>query len=93
MYNADSAEPDLAAALGPLSNFSTDELKDLLNNDERFEEIIKTNQQVISMMLLLNDVCKATFGSIVYLNNFFASSVVGVGVRKGRNNGAKPIVG
>ncbi|XP_031783417.1 vacuolar protein sorting-associated protein 37B [Nasonia vitripennis] len=42
-----SQEPDIPAALGPLNNFSTDELKDLLNNDDKFEEIIKDNQQLL----------------------------------------------
>lgn len=48
-----SQEPDIPAALGPLNNFSTDELKDLLNNDDKFEEIIKDNQQVLISIFLL----------------------------------------
>lgn len=40
-------EPDVSAALDRLSNYTTDELKELLNDDEKFEELIKDNQQVI----------------------------------------------
>ena len=48
MYKADF-EPDIPAGLGKLSNYSTEQLKDLLNNDEKFEELIKDNTQVISV--------------------------------------------
>lgn len=48
-----SQEPDIPAAIGPLNSFSTDELKDLLNNDDKFEEIIKDNQQVLISIFLL----------------------------------------
>lgn len=40
-------EPDIQAAIARLSNYSTDELKELLNDDEKFEELIKDNQQVL----------------------------------------------
>lgn len=41
-------EPDIQAAISRLSNYSTDELKELLNDDEKFEELIKDNQQVFT---------------------------------------------
>lgn len=39
-------EPDIPAAISHLSGLGTDELKELLNNDEKFEEMIKDNKQV-----------------------------------------------
>ncbi|KAJ8675409.1 hypothetical protein QAD02_011195 [Eretmocerus hayati] len=48
MYNP-SHEPDVQSALAPISNLSTDELKELLNNDEKFEEIMKDNQQLLDL--------------------------------------------
>ena len=41
-----SQEPDIPAAIGPLNNFTNEELKDMLNDDAKFEEIVKDNQQV-----------------------------------------------
>lgn len=38
-------EPDIPAALGLLTHLNNDELKELLNNDEKFEEIVKDIKQ------------------------------------------------
>ncbi|KOC65810.1 Vacuolar protein sorting-associated protein 37B [Habropoda laboriosa] len=38
-------EPDIPAALGLLSHQTNDELKELLNNDEKFEDIVKDVKQ------------------------------------------------
>lgn len=39
-------EPDIPAALGLLSHLDNDELKELLNNDGKFEDIVKDIKQV-----------------------------------------------
>ena len=39
-------EPDIPVAISHLSSLGTDELKELLNDDEKFEEMIKDNKQV-----------------------------------------------
>lgn len=45
MYKSNQ-EPDIPAALGLLSHFDNDELKELLNNDGKFEDIVKDIKQV-----------------------------------------------
>lgn len=45
MYRSNQ-ELDIPAALGSLSSYTKDALNDLLNNDEKFEELIKDNKQV-----------------------------------------------
>lgn len=40
-------EPDIPAALGLLSHLTNDELKELLNDDSKFEDIVKDVKQVI----------------------------------------------
>ena len=52
MYKSNQ-EPDIDSALGPFSNLSITELKDLLNDDDKFEEMIKDNQQVKIVFYLL----------------------------------------
>ena len=42
-----------AAASGLINNFSNDELKELLNDDEKFEELLKDVQQVKRKINLL----------------------------------------
>ncbi|XP_031828627.1 vacuolar protein sorting 37B [Nomia melanderi] len=44
MYKA-SQEPDIPAALGLLTHLTNDELKELLNNDNKFEDIVKDIKQ------------------------------------------------
>ncbi|XP_011702361.1 PREDICTED: vacuolar protein sorting-associated protein 37B [Wasmannia auropunctata] len=44
MYKS-SQEPDIPAALGLLSHLDNDELKELLNNDGKFEDIVKDIKQ------------------------------------------------
>ncbi|XP_014487967.1 PREDICTED: vacuolar protein sorting-associated protein 37B isoform X2 [Dinoponera quadriceps] len=44
MYKS-SQEPDIPAALGLLSHLDNDELKELLNNDRKFEDIMKDIKQ------------------------------------------------
>lgn len=39
-------EPDIVAALGLLSHLENDELKELLNDDDKFELIVKDVKQV-----------------------------------------------
>lgn len=45
MYKSNQ-EPDIPAALGLLSHLDNDELKELLNNDGKFEDIVKDIKQV-----------------------------------------------
>ncbi|XP_032688335.1 vacuolar protein sorting-associated protein 37B isoform X2 [Odontomachus brunneus] len=44
MYKSNQ-EPDIPAALGLLSHLNNDELKELLNNDGKFEDIVKDIKQ------------------------------------------------
>ncbi|KAG7197971.1 hypothetical protein KM043_016203 [Ampulex compressa] len=44
MYKSNQ-EPDIPAALGLLSHLNNDELKELLNNDTKFEDIVKDIKQ------------------------------------------------
>lgn len=44
-------EPDIPAALGLLSHLTNDELKELLNDDSKFEDIVKDVKQVIKLLL------------------------------------------
>ncbi|XP_029163187.1 vacuolar protein sorting-associated protein 37B [Nylanderia fulva] len=44
MYKSNQ-EPDIPAALGLLSHLDNDELKELLNNDSKFEDIVKDIKQ------------------------------------------------
>lgn len=46
MYKS-NLEPDIPAALGLLSHLDNEELKELLNNDGKFEDVVKDIQQVI----------------------------------------------
>lgn len=46
MYKSNQ-EPDIPAALGLLSHLTNDELKELLNDDSKFEDIVKDVKQVI----------------------------------------------
>ncbi|XP_058807023.1 vacuolar protein sorting-associated protein 37B [Phymastichus coffea] len=39
-------DPDVSAAIGPILNLTTNDLKELLNNEDRFEELIRCNQQL-----------------------------------------------
>lgn len=48
MYQSNQ-EPDIPAALGLLSHLDNDELKELLNNDGKFEDIVKDIKQVRAM--------------------------------------------
>lgn len=43
-------EPDIPEALGLLSHLNNDELKELLNNDGKFEDIVKDIKQVTSFI-------------------------------------------
>lgn len=45
MYKSNQ-EPDIPAALGLLSHLDNDELKELLNDDGKFEDIVKDIKQV-----------------------------------------------
>lgn len=45
MYKS-SQEPDIPAALGLLTLLSNEELKDILNDDSKFEDIVKDIKQV-----------------------------------------------
>lgn len=47
-------EPDVPAALGLLAHLTNDELKELLNNDGKFEDIVKDIKQVISFIYCYN---------------------------------------
>lgn len=47
MFNP-SQEPDIPAALGRLNHLNNDELKELLNDDGKFEDIVKDIQQVVT---------------------------------------------
>lgn len=49
MYKSNQ-EPDIPAALGLLSHLDNDELKELLNDDGKFEDIVKDIKQVGSRM-------------------------------------------
>ena len=42
-------ELDTPAALGIIANFSNEQLKELLNDDEKFEEVVKNVKQVNSI--------------------------------------------
>lgn len=46
MYSNFQQEPDYPAALACLTHLTADELKELLNDDNKFEEIIKDVKQV-----------------------------------------------
>lgn len=46
-------EPDIPAALGLLSHLSNEELNELLNNDDKFEDIVKDIKQVNFINLML----------------------------------------
>ncbi|XP_078039734.1 vacuolar protein sorting 37B [Augochlora pura] len=48
MYKANQ-EPDIPAALGSITHLSNDELKELLNDDNKFEEIVKDIKQFKDM--------------------------------------------
>ncbi|XP_059487416.1 vacuolar protein sorting-associated protein 37B-like isoform X1 [Neocloeon triangulifer] len=46
MYsNFQSAEPDLSAGMGLLAHLNVDELKDIVNNDGKFEDLLKDLKQ------------------------------------------------
>lgn len=47
MYsNFQPSEPDLSAGMGLLAHLNVEELKDIVNNDGKFEELIKDLKQV-----------------------------------------------
>lgn len=46
MFNS-TQEPDIPAALALLNHLSNDELKEILNNEGKFEEVVKDIKQVI----------------------------------------------
>lgn len=46
-------EPDITAALGLLSHLTNDELKELLNDDSKFEDIVKDVKQVIYIFFII----------------------------------------
>lgn len=46
-------EPDIPAALGLLSHLTNDELKELLNDDSKFEDIVKDVKQVIYIFFII----------------------------------------
>jgi ESCRT-I complex subunit VPS37 len=53
MYKSNQ-EPDIPAALGLLSHLNNDELKELLNNDGKFEDIVKDIEQVCNKCNIRN---------------------------------------
>jgi hypothetical protein len=47
MYsNFQPSEPDLSAGMGLLAHLNVEELKDIVNNDGKFEELLKDLKQV-----------------------------------------------
>jgi hypothetical protein len=46
MYSNYQKEPDYPAALGLFSHLNADELKELLNNENKFEDMMKDAKQV-----------------------------------------------
>lgn len=46
MYSNYRAEPDYAAAVGLLHQLSNDELKEMLNDDDKFAELLKDVNEV-----------------------------------------------
>lgn len=48
-------EPDYPAALGLLNHLNAEELKDMLNNDEKFDIMLKDIKQVYSTGLLYSE--------------------------------------
>lgn len=52
MYKSNQ-EPDIPAALGLLSHLTNDELKELLNDDSKFEDIVKDVKQVIFIFFII----------------------------------------
>lgn len=46
MFNPIDQEPDIPAALGLLNHLNNDELKELLNDDAKFEDVVKDIKQV-----------------------------------------------
>lgn len=51
-YRAYEIQPDYPAALGLLSHLNGEELKELLNNDSRFDDMMKDVKQVSFCVLL-----------------------------------------
>ncbi|XP_014211099.1 vacuolar protein sorting-associated protein 37C [Copidosoma floridanum] len=49
MFKTTQQEPDIPAALSPLQNYTTEQLKELLNDEEKFEELIKDNKQLLEL--------------------------------------------
>jgi hypothetical protein len=58
-------EPDISATIGSLFNSTTDELKTLLNDDTKFEEIIKDNKQVLISSLFVKNVLR-NFNKLIF---------------------------
>lgn len=52
LYRSYHLQPDFPAALGLLSHLNGEELKELLNNDSRFEDMMKDLKQVSFSVLL-----------------------------------------
>jgi ESCRT-I complex subunit VPS37 len=46
LYRPYEIQPDYPAALGLLSHLNAEELKELLNNDSRFDDVMKDVKQV-----------------------------------------------
>jgi len=51
-YRPYEIQPDYPAALGLLSHLNGEELKELLNNDSRFDDMMKDVKQVSFSVLL-----------------------------------------
>ena len=47
MYSNYQREPDFPAALGLFSHLNAEELKELLNDDSKFDDMMKDVKQVI----------------------------------------------
>lgn len=44
-------QPDLSAALSTVGHLNNDQLKELLNDDEKFDEMMKDLQQVFKIIV------------------------------------------
>lgn len=69
MYKSNQ-EPDIPAALGLLSHLDNDELKELLNNDGKFEDIVKDIKQVglHRASILIRNTIGRHYNNITYSN-------------------------
>jgi hypothetical protein len=72
MYSNYQKEPDYPAALGLFSHLNADELKELLNDDIKFDDMMKDVKQVsfVRNLLCIWSKCK------LFNNTFFISHAV-----------------